>query len=63
MNTVWTGVVWFLRKVFRTIECSWLTPPLYHHNAQVRPEGDNDMQEHEYGGIKGALGVTVHDYV
>jgi hypothetical protein len=25
-------VVWFLRKVFRTIECSWLTPPLHHQN-------------------------------
>jgi hypothetical protein len=26
-----------------------LTPPLHHQNAQMRPEGYNDMQEHEYG--------------
>jgi hypothetical protein len=29
----------------------------------VRPEGDNDMQEHECNGIKRALGVAIHDYV
>jgi hypothetical protein len=27
----------------------------------VKPEGDNGMQEHEYGGIIGAHGVTIHD--
>jgi hypothetical protein len=25
-------VVWFLRKVFRTIDCTWLTPPLHYQN-------------------------------
>ena len=41
-----------------------LTPP-HHWNAQMRPEGDDDMQEHESGWWHkaGALGVTIHDYV
>jgi hypothetical protein len=38
-----------------------LTPP-HHWNALVRPEGFDDMQEHKCSGIKGALGVTNHDY-
>jgi hypothetical protein len=29
----------------------------------VRPEGDDDKQEHECSGIKGVLGVTIHDEV
>jgi hypothetical protein len=28
-----------------------------------RVEGDGDMQEYKYSGIKGALGVTIHDYL
>jgi hypothetical protein len=54
-------VVWFLRKVVRIVECSLLFLPMHHLNAQVKPEGDNDLQEHEYGSEKGAQGVTIHD--
>ena len=38
-----------------------LALPPHHQNAQVKPEGDDDMQEHEYSGGMGAQGVTIHD--
>jgi hypothetical protein len=45
----------------RIIQDHWvlLTPPHHHHKAQVRSEGDDDMQEHECSGIKGALGQPI----
>ena len=30
-----------------------LTLPPHHRNAQVKPEGGNDIQEHDYDGIMG----------
>jgi hypothetical protein len=33
----------------------------HHGNAQVKLEGDDDMQEHEFGVVMGAHGVTIHD--
>jgi hypothetical protein len=39
-----------------------LLTPSHHWNTQVRPEGDDDMQEHECSGVMGALGATNHDY-
>jgi hypothetical protein len=36
-----------------------LVLPPHHQNAQVKPEGDDDMQEHEYGGGSGAQAVTM----
>jgi hypothetical protein len=33
----------------------------YHQTAQVKPEGDDDMQEHEYSVKMGAQGATIHD--
>jgi hypothetical protein len=27
----------------------------------VKPEGDDDMQEHEYSVVIGTKGVTIHD--
>jgi hypothetical protein len=36
-------------------------PPHQHWNAQVKPEGVDDMQEHEDGDVMGAQGVTKHD--
>jgi hypothetical protein len=41
--------------------CVLLTLSPHHQNAQVKSEGDDDMQEHEYGGIMGAQGATIHD--
>jgi hypothetical protein len=35
-------------------------PRPHHWNAQVKAEGDNDMQEHEYSGGTGAQGVATH---
>jgi hypothetical protein len=35
--------------------------PPHHRNAQVKPEGDDDMQEHEDGDVMGAQGATKHD--
>jgi hypothetical protein len=37
-----------------------LTPP-HHWNTLVRPEEDNDIEEHECSGVNGALGATNHD--
>jgi hypothetical protein len=33
----------------------------YHQNAWVKQEGDDDMQEHEYGVVMEVQGVTIHD--
>jgi hypothetical protein len=38
-----------------------LTFSPHHQNTRVRPEEDDDMQEHEYSVIRGAPGATIHD--
>jgi hypothetical protein len=47
----------------KSIQNHWvlLTLPPHHLNAWVKPEGDDDMQEHEYSDIIRAKAATIHD--